>query len=145
MAPLAPPLTSTVCCSVLQCVAACCSEYLQNILSSYKAQSGSAGPVSNIYGLHCVAMCCGVLWFVAVCSPAPPLNINSMLHCGAVWYSVYLRYIVFCCSVLQCFAVFSSVLQCYAVSGSVWHCWPRLLCPQYVADVCGGGEVNVYT
>ena len=122
MAPLAPPLISTVCCSVLQCVAV----------------HGS--------GLHGVAMCCGVLWFVAVCSPAgSTVNINSMLQCGAVWYSVYLRYIVFCCSVLQCFAVFSSVMQCVAVCGSVWHCWPRLLYPQYVADVCGGGAVNEYT
>jgi len=65
VAPLAPPLTSTVCCSVLQCVAACCSEYLQKILSSYKAQSGSAGPASNIYGvLQCVAVCCSVLQWI---------------------------------------------------------------------------------
>jgi len=125
---------------VLQCVAACCSEYLQNILSSYKAQSGSAGPASNIYGvlqcvavccsvlqcmavgctvLRCVAVCCGLLQYAALL--APPLISTaccSVVQCGTVYISGTLYFVAVCCSVLRCFPVLCSVLQCVAVCGT---------------------------
>jgi len=90
-----------VCCSVLQCVAVCCS-------------------VCSV--LQCVAECCRVLQSVAECcsvlqcvaarkshtsTPHPVENAScSVLQCVAVRCSVLrVAYVAVCCSVLQCDAV----------------------------------------
>jgi len=82
-----------VCCSVLQCVAVCCSMF----------QGGNA--VEEF-----VAVYCSVLQCVAV--------YGSVSQCVAVWKCS--RGV--CCSVLQCVAVCCSVLQCVAVCCSELPC-----------------------
>jgi len=83
--------TFIVCCSVLQCVAVCCS-------------------VCSV--LQCVAVCCSVLQCAAVCC--------SVLQCVAVYCSV-LQCVAMCCSMLQCGAARCNVLQCAAVCCSDSH------------------------
>jgi len=118
---------TTVCCSVLQCVAVCCS-VLQCVADTLHMQRGGrrvttirqqrekgawyvAGCCSGCTMLHRVAPCCTVLQCVV-------------------------QYVAVCCSVLQCVAktpfalsiaapkksslVCCSVLQCVAVCCSVW-------------------------
>jgi len=62
--------------------------------------------------LQCVAVCCSVLWCVAVSH-----DMTTTLQRKAVAPSVAV-----CCSVLQCVAVCCSVLQCVAVRCSVLQC-----------------------
>jgi len=88
-------LRVAVCCSVLQCVAVCCSAFM------FTPQ----GPfVGSKEGLR-VAVCCSVLQCVAVHSrsllgvPSWVIKRGCVLQCVAV-----------CCSVLQCVAVHSRSL-----------------------------------
>jgi len=88
-----------VCCSVLQCVAACCRAF---------------------------AVCCSVLQRVAACCRV--LQCVAVQICSSCVVSgssrsplphVCCRMNTGCCSVLQCVAVCCSVLQCVAVCCSV--------------------------
>jgi len=102
-------------CSVLQCVAVCCS-----VLQWPPLQNVSCPP---LYILQCIAVCCSVLQYVAVCC--------SVLHCMCR----VLHYTF--CSALQCVAVCCSMLQCVAVCCSGLHYMCRVLhslvCLQVVA------------
>jgi len=100
-------VTSSVCCSVLQCVAVCCSV------------------------LQCVAVCCSVCdqlscvlyQSVAVCC--------SVLQCVAVCCSV-LQCVVMCCSVLQCVAV-----CCFqSVSSTFVTCTKKIATQKTVTQNC---------
>jgi len=114
-----------VCCSVLQCVAVCCSGYV---------------PVTR--SNMCVAVCCSVLQCVAVCC--------SALQWLCTRHAV--RHV--CCRVLQCVAVgmYPSrsqicVLQCVALCHSVLQC-VAVCCSGYVPvtrsilrhSACSSGE-----
>jgi len=77
-----------VCCSVLQCVAVCCSATYPNNMYIY-------GQIFWTLGIGDMSLC-SVLQCVAAC--------GSVLQCVAV-----------CCSVLQCVAACGSVLQRVAV------------------------------
>ena len=97
-----------MCCSVLQCVAVCCSALLKCV-----------GDTSSESVLQCVAVCCSVLQFLARCCWNVWVTFlsESMLQCGAVRSSV-----------VQCGAVWSSVEQCGAVWCSVLiHCCSVLI------------------
>jgi len=85
-----------MCCSVLQCVAVCCSVPLC-LLQCFCLFLNTRCSV-----LQCVLVCFSVLLCVAVCC--------SVLLCAAV-----------CCCVLQCVAVCCNVLLCVAVCCSVLH------------------------
>ena len=77
-------------CSVLQCVAVCCSAFYASAwIHQIRIQ---CWPIEGyiMTGPRHVSVCCSVLQCVAVCC--------SVLQCGAV-----------CCSVLQCVAVCCSV------------------------------------
>ena len=88
-----------MCCSVLQCVAMCCSSF------------GSTPDELSPKSLCCsvVVVCCSVLQRVAVC--------YSALQCFAVRCSAlqWLQCVAVRCSALQCAAVCCSVLQYVAV------------------------------
>ena len=103
--------TSSVCCSVLQLVAACCS------------------------ALQCVAVCCNMLQFVAVCCNAlQRIAVRcSVLRAAALRdlsrWQICVRVAVccsvlqcVCCIVLQCSAVCSGAFQCVAVCCSAFQC-----------------------
>ena len=77
-------------CSVLHCVAVCCSV-----------------GVTIVQVLQCVAMCCSVLQCVAVCC--------IVLQCVAVCCSV-LQCVAVCCSVLQCRRYYRAGLSSYTNS-----------------------------
>ena len=95
--------------------------------------------------LQCVAGCCSVLQFVAVCCSVEWIRDNSheWIHGHVGWIHGYVKWIIAeCCSVLQCVAVLRAcmtplmsrymdmlggVLQCVAVCCSVL---------QYVAVCC---------
>jgi len=96
---------STLCCSVLQCVAVCCSV------------------------LQCVAVCCGVLQSVSVCSSVLQLQFFAV----SVRHSIIARYrwqnenyietgSSLHCSVLQCVAVCCSAMQYVALGYYVLPC-----------------------
>jgi len=112
------------CCSVLQCVAVCCSFAVTRWTLIYfeRAVRGVVVFCSMLQCvLQCVAVCCSELQCFAVfCSVLQvskyEVNVEIQTACVAV-----------CCSVLQCVAVCCSVLQCVAVL-------------QYFA-VCGGVTV----
>jgi len=62
----------TVCCSVLQCVAVCCSVRLESLVSASDALVSTSEAemmryVSRYSVLQCVAVCCSVLQCVAAC------------------------------------------------------------------------------
>ena len=112
----------TVCCSVLQCVAACivivghvprmCNDNCERCPTQIRLSSSV---------LQCVVECCSVLQSVAVCCIVQ----QSVAVCCSV-----LQCVEICCSVLQCVAVCYSVLLCYAVccSVSVAVCFSALQC-----------------
>ena len=77
-------------CSMLQCVAVCCSDASLLMLNACTHANTHA----------CVAVCCSVLQCVAAC-------------CSV------LQYVAMYCSVLQCVVVSCSMLQCCAVCCSV--------------------------
>jgi len=126
-------------CSVLQCVAVCCSVFLyENWVLIMSRAFG--------YVLQCVAVCCRVWQCVAVytyykwvlimsCAISCVMQYvevcGSVLYCVAVcicykWVLIRSRAtglvvqcVVVCCSVLQCVAVCCSVLQWVVVDCSV--------------------------
>jgi len=103
-------------CSVLQCVAMCCSALSE---------------------LQCVTVCCGVLQGVAACTHACLLAPRHGKHVSVCYVAVccsVLQFVAVRCSVLQCIAMFCSVLselQCVAACCSVYHmslCYRRARC-----------------
>jgi len=82
------------CCSVLQCVAVCCSGIAgTNVTGCLSYATASHHIVSALSSeMQCVVLCCSELQCVAVCC--------SVLQCVTV-----------CCIALQCVAVRCSVLQ----------------------------------
>jgi len=105
-------------CSVLQCVAVCCSGY-------------RATTSSSIYYM-CGAMCCIVLQCVAVCCSGYRATTSSSIcyMCGAVCCNVLqcvavaielLHLALYSTCVVQCVAVCCSVLQCVAVAIELLH------------------------
>ena len=100
-----------MCCSVLQCVAACCS--LLQFAAVWPIQFSEVWVVCvcghpYLLSIHtgvCVACCsvCSVLQCVAVCC--------SVLQCVTMCCSVLQR-VAMCCSVLQCDAVFPVWVAC---------------------------------
>jgi len=119
-----------VCCSVLQCVAVCCSASLSSYSQSPEEPSHNASERASGSHGSSVTMCCSVLQCVAVCCSVLQ-NVAmycSVLQCVAVHLSppthkvlknpaimpasepagltvVVLQYVAVCCSVLQCVAV----------------------------------------
>jgi len=108
-------LTIAVCCSVLQCVAVCCSVLqlppTKNRLTGTRLIWRRRSSVLNVLR-QCIAVCCSVFQFVAVCCSGTYQKQGK----GA---AVCCKYVVVCCSVLQCAAVCCRVLQCAAVCCSV--------------------------
>jgi len=100
-----------LCCSVLQCVAVCCSalqmryQGLPCILLGQFARQ-----------LYVLRLCCSVLQCAAVCC--------GVLQCVAVRCSV-LQCVAVCCRSLQCVAVCCRSLQCIAVC---CRCAVRTIC-----------------
>ena len=92
-------LTFAVCCSVLQCVAVCCS-------------------VVQCSVVQCVAVCCNVLKLLRCSLLQSFAEFRSMLQCVGQCVG---QCVAVCCSVLQCVAVCCSVLQCGAVQCSAVH------------------------
>ena len=106
-----------LCCSVLHCVAVCCS-MLQHVYVTWLVHVTYSTFFKTLYCsvLQCVAVCCSVLQCVAVCW--------NVLQCVAVCCSTYMwcgsykwheapfprHYTAVCYSVLQCVAVCCSVL-----------------------------------
>ena len=118
---------ASVCCSVLQRVAANCS-----VLQCVVVRRKRVNEPHCRNALRCVAVCCGALQFVAVCcgvihclavrcKRVSEPDCRSILQCAAVRCSV-LQWVAVCCSVLQCVAAYCSVLQCVAVCCSVLQC-----------------------
>jgi len=95
------PATHSALCSVLQCVALCCS-VLHLICHKYQPHT----LVVCCSALQCAVVCCSVLRCVAD-------------RCRVVVFCSVLQCVAQCCSVLQCVAVCCSVLQCAAVCCSV--------------------------
>ena len=86
-------------CSVLQCLAVCCSVDTCRLF----LPGSRAAECCSV--LQCLAVCCSVLQSVAVCCRV----LQSVAECCRV-----LQCVAVCCSVLQCVAVCCSVLQCVA-------------------------------
>jgi len=107
-------LLSTVCCSVLQCVAVCCSV------------------------LQCVVVCCSVLQCLAVCCSVVAMLLqcccNVVAECCRVLQSVLQRITVHY-SVLQFVAMGCSMLQYVAVCCSMLQ---RVACWQWRCVVAAG-------
>ena len=82
---------SSVCCSMLQRVAACCSV------------------------LQRVAVCCSVSFRLVASSCTFLPSTFAMYVCVAVW----VQRVLVCCNALQCVAVYYNVLQCAAMCCSV--------------------------
>jgi len=82
------------CCSVLRCVAVCCS-VLQLFCANYLAFAQSPTKRSHVFLAH-VAVSCSVLQCVTVC--------YNVLQCVVTCCNV-LQYVAVCCGVLQCVAV----------------------------------------
>jgi len=101
-----------VCCSVLPCVAVCCS-MLQYTIESNTCLLCISFVCSSVLQcvMQCVAVCCSVLQCVAVCC--------SVLQCVAVCYSMLQWATLVCDTRAQCDAVCCSVLQyvvvCYNI------------------------------
>ena len=95
-----------VCCSVLQCVAVCCS-----VLPATTTKTRSVAVFCSV--LQCVAVHCSVLQCVLT---APFFGATPKLE-----YCSVLQDVAVCCSVLQCIAVYCSVLQCVAFSLTRTH------------------------
>ena len=93
-------------------------------LSKGLAQLGTlVGATLPVRVVQCVAVCCSVLQFVAVCTLGNTLqhtatHFRFVLQFVAVCCRV-LPFVAVCCSVLQCVVVCCSVLQCVAVCCSV--------------------------
>jgi len=119
-----------VCCSVLQCVAACCS------VSIYRANLNTVScNVSQCVAVRgsawqCVAVCCIVLQCIPVCcsvSVTPGLLDD---RCVLQSYYSVLQRVAACCSVLQqvaaCCSVFQRFVQCFNIpcqSQQCRACW----------------------
>jgi len=123
-------------CSVLQCVAVCCSVLQSNYLrfervsaptNSRECHVGPAlgsdpcgGLLSRSKGVMSHTACCSVLQRVAVCCTDP--------HGGLLSRSKGVMSHTACCSMLQCVAVTLTVSCCHA---------PRELChEQRIAECC---------
>jgi len=109
-------------CSVLQCVAACCSVNNRWILDLQAASRWfdntllqcvvlRCSMLQCVAMLQCIALCCSVLQCVAVCCSVLPIRQNPVAPCYTLLHSVAL-----CCSALQCVAVCCSMLHCIAIS-----------------------------
>jgi len=131
--------------SVLQCVAACCSE-LQRVTVC-----------CSVLHVQCVAVCCSVLQRVSEAANIVTNEIHfrivkiksgkrllhrthllqrcSVLQCVPVYLNAW-QCSALCCSVLQCAAVCSSVLHCVAIWQRIAVCRNMSLL-QYVAVCCG--------
>ena len=88
-----------LCCSVFQCVAACCSVLQTDDRSKIRRCS------IVLHVLQCVAECCSVLPCVAVRRKSTIAPSSAAVRCSV------LQHVSVCCSVLQCVAVCCSVLQ----------------------------------
>jgi len=62
--------------------------------------------------VRCVAVCCSVLWCVAVCLCGGASPVLAQHTCSIAVYCIVLQCDAACCSVLTCVAVCCSVLQC---------------------------------
>ena len=83
-------------CSVLQCVAVCCSVHVLvrvELWRTFTNTSWHAHAGMSCGVLQGVVVCCGVLQCAAVCC--------SVLQYIAVYCSVLLQCVAVCCSVLQ--------------------------------------------
>jgi len=105
-----PHIGSYVCCSVLQCIAACCSVLRMCCSMLQCVRSEKVSRILCV--LQCIAACCSVL---CMCC--------RMLQCAD--YTGLRQGVVVCCSVLQCVAV---CCVCIPVCCSVLR---------YVAMCCG--------
>jgi len=119
----------TVCCSVLQCVAVCCSVRLESLVSASDALVSTSEAemmryVSRYSVLQCVTVCCSVLQCtprVSASDAETSASVRAETTCSYLiispsnvqgyiepWHAICIsRY-----SVLQCVAVCCSVLQC---------------------------------
>jgi len=97
-------------CSVLQCVAVCCSVLQRVTDGGVRLCHMCARTLLHCSVLQCVAVCCSVLQFVAVCC-----SVLQRVTDGGVRVCHMCARTLLHCSVLQCVAVCYSVLQCVAV------------------------------
>ena len=95
-----------MCCSVLQCVAVCCSLYQESCVRLLQTFPGRG---------WCVGACCSVLQYVAVFIKRAVCNFRR--HSLGDWRGRYVAACSVCCSALQRVAACCSVLQC--TSGEV--------------------------
>ena len=121
-------------CSVLQCVAVCCTV----LYARLERQTGADCTV--------VTPATPSLWFIVCCSVLHSIvcayreTIKRWLLCCHTRLPLMYYCVVMCCNVLQCVAVCCSVLQCVAVCCRAWRC--RVLSPfpyvylSYVAVCC---------
>jgi len=84
-----------VCRIVLQCVAGSVLQYVAVCCSMMRKSTGLAG---RPFVLQCVAVCCCVLHFVAVCCRQRVAVCCSILHCVAMCCR---QCVAACCSMLQ--------------------------------------------
>jgi hypothetical protein len=92
------PWERQVCCSVLPCVAVCCTLYQESCVRLLQTFPGRG---------RCVGACCSVFQYVAVFIKRAVCDFCR--HSLGDWRG---RYVAACCGVLQCVAVCCSVLQC---------------------------------
>jgi len=111
-------------CSVLQCVAVCCSVLLVNPsvhIAKFKGNFGDRYVAVCCSMLQCDAACCSVLQCVAMCCTV----LQCVALCCTVLHCVALLLVNPICTLLnsrassgigmlQCVALFGSVLQCVA-------------------------------
>jgi len=145
---------SSVCCSVLQCVAVCCS-VLQCVAvccivlqcvsaweSSHTREWVMAHKSMRSYDttFQCIAMCCSVLQYVAVCCSVLQCE-SHLTRANESWHMHQWGFTTRILCVLQCVAVCCSVLQCksqFIRANESWHLhrwgpsWIRNSLSQYI-------------
>jgi len=104
------------------CLVSVVDDMIQKTLSSKKSNVlQSVGALDRCGVLDCVAACCCMLQYVAVCCSESYAE-NSWYLQIRQCHHLRKRSLAVCCSVLQCVAVCCSVLQCVAVCCSVLQC-----------------------
>jgi len=137
-----------VCCSVLQCIAVCCSLSFDLQRNEYAALPSSV--CCSVF--QCVAVCCSVLHYVVVCCSTLPYVAGCcimlqcvavcciMLQCVTVCYRLSLC-VAWCYSAFQCVAVYFSVLQ--SLTQLKWVECAALRCGEWVLVPISEGTWHV--
>ena len=126
-------------CSMLQCVAVCCSVTGVHKTGCTSVHHDTHRTQHTHYShvLQCVAVCCSVKTLRHECHACAQVALMSVVSAQeqCVCCSV-LQCVAVCCSVLQCVAVCCRVLQCVAVCCSVKRQWHECHSCAQVAQEC---------